>query len=110
MSPELLSAFRHYVVNLWRRTLKRRGQKDHTTRQRIGAIAAHWLTQPHIQHPWPNQRFAVKYPRWEPYAGKSHVRFCAGGRSVIAVPTAIRNFVPGIFRHGALAPVFSQVA
>ena len=26
-----------------------------------------------------NQRFAVKHPRWEPYAGKPHVRFCAGG-------------------------------
>ena len=24
-------------------------------------------------------RFAVKHPRWEPYAGKPHVRFCAGG-------------------------------
>ena len=24
-------------------------------------------------------RSAVKYPRWEPYAGKPHVRFCAGG-------------------------------
>ena len=22
---------------------------------------------------------AVKHPRWEPYAGKLHVRFCAGG-------------------------------
>ena len=24
-------------------------------------------------------RFLVKHPRWEPYAGKPHVRFCAGG-------------------------------
>ncbi len=24
-------------------------------------------------------RFAVKHPRWEPYAGKPHVRICAGG-------------------------------
>ena len=24
-------------------------------------------------------RPAVKHPRWEPYAGKLHVRFCAGG-------------------------------
>ena len=24
-------------------------------------------------------RLAVKHPRWEPYAGKLHVRFCAGG-------------------------------
>ena len=26
-----------------------------------------------------NQRLAVTYLRWEPYAGKPHVRFCAGG-------------------------------
>ena len=25
------------------------------------------------------QRFAAKHPRWEPYAGNPHVRFCAGG-------------------------------
>ena len=25
------------------------------------------------------QRFAVAHPRWEPYAGKPPVRFCAGG-------------------------------
>jgi hypothetical protein len=25
------------------------------------------------------QRFVVTHPRWEPYAGKPHVRFCAGG-------------------------------
>jgi RNA-directed DNA polymerase len=25
------------------------------------------------------RRFAVTHPRWEPYAGKPHVRFCAGG-------------------------------
>jgi RNA-directed DNA polymerase len=23
--------------------------------------------------------FAANHPRWEPYAGKPHVRFCAGG-------------------------------
>ena len=26
-----------------------------------------------------SERFAVTHPRWEPYAGKPHVRFCAGG-------------------------------
>ena len=25
------------------------------------------------------QVFTVTHPRWEPYAGKSHVRICAGG-------------------------------
>ena len=27
----------------------------------------------------PSDRFAVTHPRWEPYAGKPHVRICAGG-------------------------------
>ena len=26
-----------------------------------------------------SDHFAVTHPRWEPYAGKPHVRFCAGG-------------------------------
>ena len=26
------------------------------------------------------RQFAVIHPRWEPYAGKPHVRICAGGR------------------------------
>ena len=42
-------------------------------------LADDWLPQPHILHPWPNRRFAVRHPRWEPYAGKLHVRICAGG-------------------------------
>src|ERR1700751_3782384 len=30
------------------------------------------------------QAFAVTHPRWEPYAGKPHVRFCAGGARQLA--------------------------
>ena len=74
-----LGAFRYHVIDLWRRTLRRRGQKHRMTWQRIGKLADDWLPKPRILHPWPNQRFAVKHPRWEPYAGKPHVRFCAGG-------------------------------
>src|SRR3974390_1580826 len=32
-----------------------------------------------------------RYPRWEPYAGKPHVRLC-GGRGVTRCPTANRLF------------------
>ncbi len=63
-----LSAFRHYVTDLWRRTLRRRSQKDEMTWARITKIAAAWLPQPRILHPWPDQRFAVTHPRWEPSA------------------------------------------
>ncbi|MDA8120779.1 MAG: group II intron reverse transcriptase/maturase [Gammaproteobacteria bacterium] len=63
-----LGAFRYHVTVLWRRTLRRRSQKDHMTWERIAKIAAAWLPPPKIQHPWPDQRFAVKHPRWEPSA------------------------------------------
>jgi hypothetical protein len=74
-----LSAFRHYVVDLWRRALRRRSQRDRTTWKRMERLADRWLPRPRTSHPWPAQRFRVKHPRWEPYAGIPHVRFCAGG-------------------------------
>jgi group II intron reverse transcriptase/maturase len=74
-----LGAFRHHVTNLWRRALLRRSQRDRTTWPRATQVADDWLPKPLIRHPWPNQRFAVRHPRWEPDAGKPHVRFCAGG-------------------------------
>ncbi|MGH7014724.1 MAG: hypothetical protein ACREEL_11335 [Stellaceae bacterium] len=74
-----LAAFRLHVARLWRRTLRRRSQKDGTAWVRIERLAYDFLPKPHILHPWPSERFAVKHPRWEPYAGKSHVRICAGG-------------------------------
>jgi group II intron reverse transcriptase/maturase len=74
-----LTAFRCHVTDLWRRTLRRRSQTDGMTWERITRLADDWLPKPRILHPWPNQRFAVTHPRWEPYAGKPHVRFCAGG-------------------------------
>jgi len=63
-----LSAFRHHVVDLWRRSLKRRSQKDHTTWDRLARLAADFLPAPRILHPWPDARFAVTHPRWEPNA------------------------------------------
>jgi group II intron reverse transcriptase/maturase len=74
-----LAVFRHHVTDLWRRTLRRRSQKDRTTWDRMTKLADAWLPKPTILHPWPSDRFAVTHPRWEPYAGKPHVRFCAGG-------------------------------
>jgi len=72
-------AFHHHVTCRWQRTLKRRSQKDKSTWPRMARLAADWLPKPRILHPWPTQRFAVTHPRWEPDAGKPHVRFCAGG-------------------------------
>ena len=66
------------IMVLWMRTLTRRSQKDRTGWDRINKLADQWLPKPRILHPWPDQRFAVKHPRWEPDAGMPHVRFCAG--------------------------------
>jgi RNA-directed DNA polymerase len=74
-----LGAFRHYVVDLWRRTLVQRSQRDHTTWNRMAKLAADFLPPPHIRHPWPSVRFAVKHPRWEPGARIAPAGICAGG-------------------------------
>jgi group II intron reverse transcriptase/maturase len=74
-----LDVFRHLVTDLWRRTLRRRSQKDRMTWERMTKLVDDWLPKPKVLHPWPSERFAVTHPRWEPYAGKPHVRFCAGG-------------------------------
>ena len=74
-----LHVFRHHVSDLWRRTLRRRSQKDRATWERMTQLAEAWLPKPTILHPWPSDRYAVTHPRWEPYARKTHVRFCAGG-------------------------------
>src|SRR5262249_23991608 len=78
-NAQALRVFRHHVTDLWRRTLRRRSQKDRVTWGRMTKLVDAWLPQPIILHPWPSDRFAVTHPRWEPYAGKPHVRFCAGG-------------------------------
>src|SRR6202140_3806769 len=58
-----LSAFRHYVTDLWRRTLRRRSQKDGITWERMTKLVADWLPPPRILHPWPDDRFDVRHPR-----------------------------------------------
>jgi RNA-directed DNA polymerase len=63
-----LATFRFLVIDLWRHTLRRRSQKDRTKWDRIIRLANDWLPKPRILHPWPDARFAVKHPRWEPYA------------------------------------------
>jgi RNA-directed DNA polymerase len=74
-----LDVFRHHAIDLWRRTLRRRSQKDRITWARMTKLAEDFLPKPIILHLWPSDRFAVRHPRWEPYAGKPHVRICAGG-------------------------------
>jgi len=74
-----LTAFHFHVTTLWQRSLRRRSQKDWTTWERAARLANDWLPKPRILHPWPNVRFAVRHPRWEPRAGIPLARICAGG-------------------------------
>ena len=58
-----IGAYRHHVIDLWRRSLKRRSQKDRMTWARIERLANEWLPAPHVLHPWPEERLAVRHPR-----------------------------------------------
>jgi group II intron reverse transcriptase/maturase len=74
-----LAAFRYHVTVLWHRTLRRRSQKDWTSWERISRLVAAYLPPARILHPWPNARFVVKHPRWEPGARIAPAGICAGG-------------------------------
>ena len=58
-----LVTFRDEITRRWQRALSRRSQKGDVTWARITKMADEWLPQPRIRHPWPAQRFAVRYPR-----------------------------------------------
>jgi len=74
-----LTAFLIEITKRWKRALTRRSQRGAISWERMTKLANDCLPKPHILHPWPAVRFAVRHPRWEPYAGKLHVRICAGG-------------------------------
>jgi hypothetical protein len=69
-----LESFRYHVTDLWRRSLRRRSQWTDS----LGHGLQSWLMtgslNQRILHPWPSVRFAVKHPRWVPYAGIPLIR------------------------------------
>jgi group II intron reverse transcriptase/maturase len=58
-----IGAFRHHVVKLWYRQLRRRSQRARLVWARMAELANEFLPKPRVLHPWPSVRFAVKYPR-----------------------------------------------
>src|SRR6516165_2899097 len=58
-----LGKFRHQVVHIWLRTLRRRSETDDTPWTRMEKLAEDFLPKPKILHPWPASRFAAKHPR-----------------------------------------------
>jgi group II intron reverse transcriptase/maturase len=74
-----ITSFVYYVTWHWKRALGRRSQKGRVSWQRMAPIAARWLPPAKVRHPYPQQRFIVKHPRWEPSALAAHARICPGG-------------------------------
>jgi RNA-directed DNA polymerase len=58
-----LVRFRDELIRRWHRALRRRSQKGRLNWDRMMEIADAYLPPPRIRHPWPAQRFAVRYPR-----------------------------------------------
>ncbi|VDA77207.1 hypothetical protein BANRA_05295 [Klebsiella pneumoniae] len=79
-----MQKFRTHVTNLWRRALRRRSQKDDTTRNKL---AAAWLPRVRVLHPWPVERFTARHPRQEPVR-KSRTPGSVRGYPVTGIPTA----------------------
>ena len=58
-SARFLYRFLHRLKRLWRKTLRRRSQKDLLTWASIDKLSAQHWPKVEIRHPWPDQRFAV---------------------------------------------------
>ena len=84
-----LQTFRNHIVDLWRRTLRRRSQTDRMTWGRISKVADDFLPKPRILHPWPSDRFAGQIPEVGAECPNRARSDLCGGRSVMGVPTAI---------------------
>lgn len=59
-NTQSIGAYRHHVLDLWRRWLRRRSQKDRTTWARMDRLAPEWLPPPNVLHPRSKDRLIVK--------------------------------------------------
>ena len=74
-----LQAFRTQVERHWRHALRRRGQRDRTTWNRVRTLSARWIPSPRIVHPWPSTGFDGRTRGRKPSALAVHAGNCAGG-------------------------------
>ena len=63
-----LVVFRVRITQIWKRALMRRSQRARLTWEQMKRLTETWLPRPRILHPWPERRFHVMHPRWEPCA------------------------------------------
>jgi group II intron reverse transcriptase/maturase len=83
-----LSAFRYHVTCLWRRSLRRRSQKDASTWQRVTRPADDWLPKPK-SFTLGRTSASPSHTRGGSVCGSSARTDLCGGRPVTGVPTAI---------------------
>ena len=62
-SARFLRSFTYILKRIWLKALRRRSQRDRFSWQRLQALVDRYWPKPWIRHPWPEQRFDVKYPR-----------------------------------------------
>jgi group II intron reverse transcriptase/maturase len=74
-----LKAFREHLKRYWCKALRRRGQRHRVSWERVSRLVDRWVPPVRALHPWPDARFRVKHPRWEPSARIAPARICAGG-------------------------------
>jgi group II intron reverse transcriptase/maturase len=58
-----LVVFRSEIARRWRGVLTRRSERTKLNWKEMNRLLDDWLPKPRILHPWPDQRFAVRYPR-----------------------------------------------
>jgi RNA-directed DNA polymerase len=58
-----LSVFRHRLCQMWRRTLRHRGDRPRTSWERVAPLFDRWLPVPYTLHPYPADRFDATHPR-----------------------------------------------
>jgi RNA-directed DNA polymerase len=58
-----LCAFRAHVIVHWLRSLRRRSQRHRLTWERMWTYVDRYLPSVRVLHPWPEERFRVRYSR-----------------------------------------------
>jgi hypothetical protein len=59
LNRRALASFRYALVRLWHKALRRRSQRTRMTWARMEELAARWIPNPKIYHPWPARRLHV---------------------------------------------------
>ena len=58
-NSDAIGSFRTQVAKIWYKIIRKRSQRTRMTWERMKLTVAFWLPTARIQHPWPEQRFAV---------------------------------------------------